>query len=39
MKALLLVALAFIGAGLLAALLPSTWPLFLMRIALICLDT
>jgi uncharacterized membrane protein len=37
MKALLLVALAFIGAVLLAVLLPSTWPLLVVRIVLICL--
>jgi uncharacterized membrane protein len=37
MKALLLVALAFIGAALLAVLLPSTWPLLVARIVLICL--
>ena len=37
MKALLLVALAFIGAALLAVLLPSTWPLLVVRIVLICL--
>ena len=36
MKALLLVALAFIGAALLAVLLPSTWPLLVVRIVLIC---
>jgi hypothetical protein len=37
MKALLLVALAFIGAALLAVLLPSTWPLLVVRIVHICL--
>jgi uncharacterized membrane protein len=37
MRALLLVALAFIGAALLAVLLPSTWPLLVVRIVLICL--
>lgn len=37
MKALLLVALAFIGAALLAVLLPSTWPLLVVRIVLISL--
>jgi hypothetical protein len=35
-KALLPVALAFIGAALLAVLLPSTWPLLVVRIVLIC---
>ena len=37
MKALLLVALAFVGAALLAVFLPSSWPLLLVRIVLICL--
>jgi uncharacterized membrane protein len=37
MKALLLAALAFIGAALLAVLLPSTWPFLVVRIAIICL--
>jgi uncharacterized membrane protein len=37
MKALLLVAPPFIGAALLAVLLPSTWPLLVVRIVLICL--
>jgi uncharacterized membrane protein len=37
MKALLLVAPAFIGAALLVVLLPSTWALLVVRIVLICL--
>jgi Flp pilus assembly protein TadB len=37
MKALMLAAIAFVGAALLAVLLPSTWPLVVARIVLICL--
>jgi hypothetical protein len=37
MKALMLAVISFVGAGLLAVLLPSTWPLLVARIVLICL--
>jgi hypothetical protein len=37
MKALMLAVVSFVGAGLLALLEPSTWPLLLARIVLICL--
>ena len=37
MKALVLAAIVFVGAALLAFLLPSTWPLLVARIVLICL--
>jgi len=36
-KALVLAATAFVGAALLAFLLPSTWPLLVARIVLIVL--
>jgi putative Mn2+ efflux pump MntP len=37
MKALVVAAIAFVGAALLAVLLPSTWPLLVARVLLICL--
>jgi putative Mn2+ efflux pump MntP len=37
MKALTLAVSSFVGAGLLAVLLPSTWRLLVARILLICL--
>jgi uncharacterized membrane protein YfcA len=37
MKAIMLAAASFVGAGLVAVLLPSTWPLLLARVVLICL--
>lgn len=33
----MLAVISFVGAGLLAVLLPSTWPLLVARIVLICL--
>jgi uncharacterized membrane protein len=36
-KAIILALLSFVGAALLALFLPSTWPLVLARIILICL--